>query len=62
MNADVLRGLLQKLTEAERSSLHIYQTRVEGDWVSDGGVKVEGDWVSDGGVKNVFNIGDTPGG
>jgi len=62
VDADVLRGLLQKLTEAERGRLRIYQTRVEGDWVSEGGVKVEGDWVSDGGIKNVFNLGATPDG
>lgn len=60
VNADVLRSLLQKLTEAERSSLRIYQTQVAGDWVSDGGVKIGGDLVTDGSQKYVINIDRTP--
>jgi hypothetical protein len=46
VNAEVLRGLLQKLPESDlKYSLSIYQTTVGGDWISHGG------------TKNVYNIG-----
>jgi hypothetical protein len=46
VNADVLRGLLRRLSEPEiRQDLRVYQHYVAGDWITDGG------------VKNVYNFG-----
>lgn len=49
VNTDVLRDLLQKLSDSElKYALTIYQPSVAGDWISEGGIKNVYNLTSDG--------------